>query len=510
MNKLIPLAISILTANFAFGQLPEDALRNSWFMPNGSARTMAVGGVMGSLGGDITANHINPAGLGLYRTSEFVISPGFLLNRNKFNYRDSNSTVNKNVFNYGTSGFVFGGGSERAYNKHSGAFAISVNQSASFNNRTQYKGFNNKSSFSEQFLEELVRDKADTNAALGNYIFGSTLAFRTYLIDTSNNSAGVFNGYQSLVTIGTGVNQYKDEKTSGGYHEIALGFGKGVDDKLYLGASVAIPISSFTRDLYYKESDATNNTGNDFNYFEFREKTTSLGVGIGLKGGLIYKPKEYIRLGLAIHTPQLMSFKDKVTASLTTDTEGYAGKLTETSDNLNSGNAGERSYNLITPARVIASASYVFREVANTKRQRAFLSADVEFVNYHGARFAQSDDEDFAGDDYYDAVNSAVKAAYKNNFNVRVGGELKFDPFMFRLGAAYYGSPYKDEQLKASRLVTTAGIGIRTHGVFVDLAYTHMSNKDFNFPYRLNDKANTYAEQTGSKGSVMLTVGFKL
>lgn len=509
MTKLIPLAIFTIFTSTAFAQLPEDALRNGWFMPNGSARTVAAGGVMASLGGDITSNHINPAGLGLYRTSEFVLSPGFLLNRNKFNYRDSNSTSKKNVFNYGTSGFVFGGGSTRG-SKWSSAVAISVNQSASFNNRVQYKGFNNKSSFSEQFLEELVRDKADTNAALSNYIFGSTLAFRTYLVDTSNNSAGVFNGYQSLVPIGTGVNQFKDEKTSGGVHEIALGFGKGMDDKLYLGASVVVPISSFTKDLYYKESDATNSKTNDFNYFEFTEHTSSFGVGVGMKAGLIYKPKEYIRLGLAIHTPSFMTFKDKVTASLTTDTEGYAGKLTETSNNLNSGKAGEREYNLMTPSRVIASASYVFREVANTKRQRAFLSADVEFVNYHGMRFSQPDNEDYAGDDYYDAVNNAVKSAYKNNFNFRVGGELKFDPVMFRLGAAYYGSPYKDDQLKASRLVTSAGIGIRTQGMFFDIAYAHMSNKDFNFPYRLNDKANTYAEQTGSRGNVMVTLGFKL
>ncbi len=31
---------------------------------------------MGSLGGDINATFVNPAGLGFYKTGEFVLSPG--------------------------------------------------------------------------------------------------------------------------------------------------------------------------------------------------------------------------------------------------------------------------------------------------------------------------------------------------------------------------------------------------------------------------------------------------
>ena len=33
---------------------------------------------------------------------------------------------------------------------------------------------------------------------------------------------------------------------------------------------------------------------------------------------------------------------------------------------------------------------------------------------------------------------------------------------------------------------------------------------DAQFPYRLNDKANTYAVQTGNVQNIMMTVGFKL
>ncbi|MDE3252983.1 MAG: hypothetical protein KGO92_09250, partial [Bacteroidota bacterium] len=173
--KSLFLSISLLSCLVIFAQTPEDALRTAWFTQNGSARNMAIGGVMGSLGGDISANHINPAGIGLYKTNEFVLSPGFILNNNKFNYRGSDTMTKKNNFNYGTSGFIFASGENKNKKWTSSAFAVSVNQIANYNNHVQFSGFNNVSSFTEQYLEELTRDRADTNAALSNYIFGSSL-----------------------------------------------------------------------------------------------------------------------------------------------------------------------------------------------------------------------------------------------------------------------------------------------------------------------------------------------
>lgn len=490
-------------------QVPDDALRNSWFTQNGTARNMATGGVMGSLGGDISANNVNPAGIGLFKTNEFVLTPGVALNNNKFLFRGDNSTSKKNAFNYGASGFIWGI-PRRDSRWRSSAFSISINQLANFNNRTSYRGTNNVSSFSEQYLEELIRDRADTNAALSNYIFGSTLAFRTYLIDAEKNSGGQFIGYQSLVALSDGVLQENDITTSGGYHEASFAFANNMEDKLYVGASVNFPIISYDRDTRYRESDATTNPNNEFNYFEFTEKSGSRGIGANIKLGFIYKPEEYFRVGLALHSPSIISFKDNIRAAITADTEGYAGVRTSTSDELNSGNAGEREYSILTPLRMIGSASYVFREVNDTRLQRAFISADLEYVNYRSSRFFASDEEDVAAKDYYKTLNTTVKDYYKDAINVRVGGELKFHTIMVRGGAAYYGNPYKDSKnLKASRTQASGGLGYRNHGMFIDLSYVHTFNKDVNFPYRLNDKPNTFASQTGSKGNVVATLGFK-
>ena len=509
MKQFLLLTVSILSFGFARSQTPDDALRNAWFIPNGSSRYVATGGVMGSLGGDLTAAHVNPAGLGLFKTHEFIFSPNFNLNRNKFHYRGTDTAVRRNAVAYGTTGWVFGIPHGKGSKWTSSAVSISVNQLASFNNRTSYKGINNMSSFSEQYLEELTNDGANAQAAEWNYINGASLAWWTWLVDSVNNASGQLIGFQTRVPANVNLMQEKEMTTRGGFHEIALGIANNMDDRLYIGGSLVIPVVFYSRDLRFRESDASGVTTNDFNYFEYKQKFSSFGIGAGLKLGFIYKPRDYWRLGVAIHTPQVINFKDKLRAWMTTDTEAFKGVVSESSDNLNNNNPVEGEYNMITPWRAMASASYVFREVSDTRKQRAFISADIEYVNYRGARFFTADEEDGTLKNYYTAVNRAVKDSYKGNVNFRLGGELKLHTWMFRLGGGYYGSPYKEKELKADRILASGGLGYRNKGYFIDLSYAHTFMKDVDFPYMLNDKANTFATQKGSKGNVALTVGFK-
>ena len=415
MKKILLLLFSaqivFLNAN---AQLPDDALRTAWFIPGGTARNIAIGGAMGSLGGDISANHVNPAGIGLYRTKEIVLSPGFAFNNNKINFRGENSSLNKSSFAFGTTGFILGAPNRPGSKFKSSAFSISINQLANYNNHIYYKGLNNVSSFSEQYLEELTRDGASPQAAEQNYIFGSSLAFRTYLID-SVNVGGVFTGYKSLVPVGTGVIQERDETTTGGYNEVSFAFAGNVEDKLYLGASLNLPIVNYNRDVVYKEKDATNDANNNFSDFSFTENFTSRGIGLNAKLGFIYKPQESLRLGIAVHSPSFIAFKDEIRAAITTNTEAYAGIQSSSSNELNSGDPGQRSYNILTPWRAIASASYVFKEIADTKKQKGFITGDVEYVNYKGARFFPLNTSDQSNKAYYTSLNNTVKNYYKAN-----------------------------------------------------------------------------------------------
>src|SRR5438067_4274519 len=109
MKKHLFIAMLLFVAVISsYAQSPEDILRYSYFQQQGTARSIAIGGAMGSLGGDISALYVNPAGLGMYRTSEIVISPGFALNNNKAAFRGTNNQSNKSGFGFGTTGVVFG------------------------------------------------------------------------------------------------------------------------------------------------------------------------------------------------------------------------------------------------------------------------------------------------------------------------------------------------------------------------------------------------------------------
>ena len=165
MKQLLFLISVILIANcYLQAQLPEDALRLSWSAPSGTARQQAIGGAMGSLGGEITTSYVNPAGLAFYKISEFVVSPGYSFQKDKSNYRGTSSSANSsNNFNLGASGFVFA----RPGNNGSGsALSISVNRTANFNSNTYYQGQNDYSSFSEQYVEEFVQSGLSIDNAL--------------------------------------------------------------------------------------------------------------------------------------------------------------------------------------------------------------------------------------------------------------------------------------------------------------------------------------------------------
>jgi len=511
LMKFFGFLILSFISIFSYSQTPDDALRTAWFTGNGTARNMSLGGAGGSLGGDLTANTINPAGIGIYKTSEWAISPNYFTLKNKFNYRGTDTTqTEKTRLNYGSMGVVFAIPHQKTNSGWvSSSFSLTLNQLASYNNKIQYHGFNNTSSFSEQYLEELKADRADTISALENYIFGTSLAFRTYLIDTIRGVGGSVMGFQSLVPLSSGVIQNLDAATSGGYHEVAIGYAGNHEDKLFIGGSLTIPIINYNRELIYSETDATKDTTNQFKSFTYKESFHSSGAGFGLKLGFIYRPEPEWRFGFALHTPQLISYSDRIRSSMITNTESYAHTVSETSDNLNDGKEGTREYQISTPYKILFSGTYIFGATDDTHKQRAFLTGDIEFVNYRGARFSGKENAEQSTLDYLQLVNEAVKRYYKPNLNYRIGGELKLNTFMIRLGAAYYGSPYKDRSIAANRILTTAGIGYRNHGFFADFAYSLCTITDAHFPYRLNDKPNTYAKQTGSTSTMVFTFGCK-
>ncbi len=499
-------------------QVPEDALRYSWLSHTGTARYMAIGGVMGSLGGDITAAFVNPAGLGFYRTGEAVFTPAFLLNNNKSAFRDGAvATDKKNSVNIGTTGYVKGF-SEKHDPTTNTSFAIALNQTANFNNVIHYSGLNNHSSFSEQFAEEFARsgisiaDILNTNSAIP---YTAAPAVFTYLIDTvwDGTKYVVRGAPEVILDAAQALKQEMTKTTKGGMYELAFAYAENHRDKWFMGATLGVPIVAYKSNSVLTESDTSSNTTNLFKSATFTDDFKTLGIGVNLKFGVIYRPQEYIRLGLALHTPSFIYQTDTRTTSVFNAKEGtdtlrdeFVKSTTFTEDK-----AGKNSYIQMTPWKAIVSASYVFREVSDVKKQRAFISADIEYTNHRGTRFSVDEDKDENASKkaYYKALTKTLKNQYKGTFNFRVGGELKFNIIMARLGFAYYTNPYKDRSLKANKMLLSGGLGYRNKGFFVDLTYVHSMTKDVNFPYRLEDRENTYASLKQTQGNISATFGVK-
>jgi hypothetical protein len=516
MNRSILLITTLFTISTAQAQTPEDALRYSYYPQNGTARNMAIGGAMTSLGGDLTALYTNPAGLGFYKTGEYLMTPGFLLNNNSNTYRDSKNKNKKNSFGFGPSGFILGGPSH--WNrKNSKAIALGITQTANFNNTLQFQGLNNYSSFTEQWAEQVAKSGLTIGQVLNNqqYAFGAAPALYTYLVDTVRVGGGlqVKGAPENILDAGQAIRQQMNQQTRGGMYELALGYAHNNGDKWYWGVTLGVPIVYYNSKTDFQEFDTSARTNNGFKKFSYNDELTTSGIGFNGKIGVIYRPKEYIRVGFSLHTPSFMSLNDKRNSSLSADIEPPQTTNSVVSTLFTNNKPWENNYTQRTPWKAAISASYVFREVQNVQRQRAFVTADIEYVHHRGSRFGSDTETNTPASPeekaYYKALNNVIKGEYKGSFNFKLGGEVKFNIFMARLGFAYYTNPYKDKQLKANRMLLSGGLGYRHKGVFVDVTYVHAINKDVHFPYRLEDRANTFATSKNQVGNVVATLGVK-
>lgn len=505
---------ALLISTLIYAQIPEDALRYSYFPQNGTARNLAIGGAMGSLGGDITAIFVNPAGLGNYKTGEFVFTPGFLMNNNKGNYRDNQNKIKKNGFALGTTGFVYGASNPNKPTT-SQAISLAVTQTANFNNSIQYSGLNNFSSYSEQWAEQVAKSGQTLDQVLNDpqYAYGAAPALYTYLVDTFRVNGGIqVRGLpENILDAGKAVRQQNTIDTKGGMYEFALGYAVNKNDKFLYGFTLGIPIMDYSNTTTYKETDTSSNKANGFDAFSYIDDYKTNGAGLNLKLGFIFKPTERIRIGLAAHTPTyFFSLKDVRTTTLDVNTENYEGIHKVSSQVFTNAQPGESKYSMLTPWKVMVSGSFVIREIENVKKQKGFLTADIEYVNHNGSNYYSANEAPTTDEkSYYKSLNSVIKDQYKGTFNFRVGGELKFNTIMTRLGFAYYTNPYKDSELKANRMLLSGGLGYRHKGIFLDLTYVHNIMKDVSFPYRLEDRANTFATINGQRGNIVASIGFK-
>ena len=152
MKKVIIIIAGVLFGLVSHAQNYVDALRYSELFPTGTARNLSVGGAFGTFGGDMSAFYTNPAGLGVYRKSEFTITPGFNYSKNKADYYDHSSEDFMNKLSLDNIGFVSSYNSNKSKGLVGFNFGIAYNRLKDFNNNIIISGYNQYSSFVDYFL----------------------------------------------------------------------------------------------------------------------------------------------------------------------------------------------------------------------------------------------------------------------------------------------------------------------------------------------------------------------
>ena len=94
------------SAMFAQGTI-YDATRLLGGDLNGTARYIGMGGAMGSLGADITTMGTNPAGTGLYRSSDAMASFGFGNSNVKSAFGNTVNQIDHFYGAFDNAGFVY-------------------------------------------------------------------------------------------------------------------------------------------------------------------------------------------------------------------------------------------------------------------------------------------------------------------------------------------------------------------------------------------------------------------
>jgi len=489
MKKTIVLLITTILSIALFAQNENDALRYSLINYSGTARFSGLSGAYGALGADFSSLSQNPAGIGLFRRSEFSITPVFNNSQTESNYMNGNNSDYHNKLFLGNVGYVMAlrlneNNSNHLKQVH---FGIGMNRMGMFNNRMIISSRNDANSLLTQYLYDADNSGSDPNN-LDN--FGSGLAYDVNLLYKDKNGI-----WQVDLPDGK-MKQTKTIVTKGGTVETVLSAGANFDNKLFLGATFGFAKIEYEEESKLTEQD-DKNLSEYLKSFNRTEYLNTKGNGFTLKLGFIYKPFDFIRIGGAIHTPTTYyEMNDVYTSSMSAIYD--KAPLTTSDKTIFDAKSPEGNYNykLTTPLRAMGSIAIVLAPYG-------LISADYEHIDYSTARLRGGDNK---GDTYdFMNENNTIKSALGTADNFRFGTEWKVGIFAVRGGYSLYGSPYKGKSTDGARKGYSLGFGVLEKTYFLDFSYNHIAAKDKYYiysdaPISLNNYTNN---------SYSLTLGFR-
>ncbi len=531
------VSMNVAQAQYKFGGLMMDhdgMMGNDMFTLSqvnfgfGTARSMSMAGAFTSLGADMASMGINPAGLGMYRSNDFSFSPlmGF---QNAENNATSWGENKQSRFAVGNIGVVFNLYENSKTSLVSVSMGLGYNRIADFNYRYGFTSQSGASSAPYRSIADafsLMMGQSglmpDNNGGLNYdfrdaYYWGGILAYNNYLLDVGEDEYGRFYTTADRLGVNAGVGHTANMQSRGSIGEYDVSFGLNFGSKLYLGFTWGIQSVRWTRQMYYGEDYIYSSTPvysdgvplkNPAQWMDYNQAVQVTGSGMNAKFGLIYRPLEALRLGVAVHTPTHYVLERSYQAYMASNFNP-AGDITEALEDY-----GENTWDFWSPARLMFGASYTFGRFA-------VVSVDYERDWYNGMRVSRVPfGFDLTKDDY----RKEFTDNYKGSNTLRIGAEVKPLPNL-ALRAGYGvadGALRKDESLYYNAPITkrttcySAGAGFALGAVTIDLAYQHLNNQqtEYLLYYAIDemgifDTASPYYRTDLKRNYFTLSFGYK-
>ncbi|HWZ23084.1 MAG TPA: hypothetical protein VNW06_10550 [Cytophagaceae bacterium] len=475
----------------------------------GTARYLSLGGAATSLGADLGAADVNPAGLGMYRKSEFSFSPNFGISGSNTSFLGQPQRDNKGSFSLSNLGIAICGMKDDLDKSdwRGGTFSITMNRTNNFNSRISFGGSDPGSSMADYFVQLAnkgpnttladlqAQDPTDPNGT--GIISLAGLAYQTWLITNTTSTGAPYTDY--LSPNGETIAKTATYTTTGAQYKWNIAYGANYKDKLYIGGSVGVNTINFKEALNYTETTTDPSTV-AFNTFTFDDYNKIKGTGLNLKLGYIYKASDLIKFGSTITTPTYYWMNQTYSSDLSaiypaSNQSGATPGTTYSQSTV----PGYFKFNYTTPLKLAAGMS-IFAG------KKGFVSGDIEYVPYQLSSLSSKNNSDNA---FLQPYNKIINNSYLNVVNFKIGGELRIDIFRLRAGLAYLPNPYKyNDKVNRNIEQISVGAGVKLNNTYFDFGLINTRYQSTYQPYSLDNFATPIAVSKNSFVNAVVTMGF--
>nr|WP_311458369.1 outer membrane protein transport protein [uncultured Capnocytophaga sp.] len=488
MKKNIITIGFCLASSFIFAQNLTDGLRYSMEGLNGTSRFNAMSGAFSSLGGDLSAVALNPAGTSIFTRSEMSLTLAGVNSKNDANGR---STISSDFLlsQFGVA-FPITIGEEGWKNI---AFAFNYQKTHNFDaNDLNYTYRNNGANLGDFFLDkangimqqDLMLDVYKNKRKVGRdnlYELYSRMGklkepekFRNALLGYTTGLVNPASGKRELIpsmsdseadavleerkykkNISDGITtiQNVEQYTEGGVNKYNFNFA-GRYDFISFGINLNSHSVDYRVVNKYREN-YVNNTASDIRSALYQNEVRTVGSGFSLQLGAIAEVATGLRIGLTYASPTWYTLQDEMSQSLSTTTQSNGTFFA----NPNVVAVYEKYY-FRTPGSWTVGASWVWNK-------QLILSADYMYKGYGNMRFRSG----------LESENAIIQNTLGDTNSLRFGAEYrlplsKTNHLFLRGGYRYEQSPYKTEYKPIGDLTGfSTGLGVSFGSMRFDLSY---------------------------------------